>query len=538
MKKIVIISLCFSIFFAACGKEEPTIVVEKNDETYLPSKIRPVLDKWQKNTFQYFYQGACPTSGMALEGTERGNVITTGGSGFGIMSLIVGSERAWISREQAAGQMRKIVRFLGKAERFKGIWSHWYTPDGLSSPFGDQVKTGDAVESAFLMVGLLAAMEYFAGNSSVEKEVRDSVASFWNTMNWKHYTDGKNVIKWLWHSQENRFELDIRGWNESWIVYILAMAAPDPHKVSTQVYEQGWKNNQSMIHLGRKFYGYELPLGEDYGGPLFFSHYSFLGLDPHQLQDNDVDYWKQNLSHTLINRHYCLEAAPKTYRYDERNWGLTACYGGKPPWEYSARSPLNDDGVIAPTAALSAYPYTPFYSTQVLLNLDSQGYIHGVYGFADAYAPAEKTSEKRHLAIDQGPIVVMIENYRSGLLWNLLMKNEHILEGLKQAGIKKNPDYIPGFHRALEDTRTGKYDMIRHPDRGNFELDYYLPQECPVQFVLYDSKTEPVIEQSMQGNVGENLFSFDSDKIRNGESYILTMKTSYDMNYSITICLH
>lgn len=527
--------ILITIIFLACGKDPlPTTVVDKNDETYSPSEVQPVLEEWQHKTFSYFYEGASPETGMALEGNNRGPVVTTGGSGFGIMAIIVGSERGWITRQQAAERTQKIVRFLGKARRFKGMWSHWYNPDGTAHSFGNQIETGDVIESSFMMAGLLSASEYYTSGSAVEVEIRDSIQSFWNTMDWRFYARSGSALQWLWFSQEDRLDLDIKGWNEGWIAYILALAAPEPHNISEEIYTQGWQSNGGFFHQNRSFYGYDLPLGEDKGGPLFFAHYSFLGLNPRLIEDQYANYWKQNVAHVMINRHYCLEEAPVSNKYDDQNWGLTACYGGKPPWEYKARSPLNDDGVIAPTAALGSYPYTPFYSTQVLLNLADMSLAQGTYGFADAYCLATNTSEKKHLAIDQGPIVVMMENYRSGLIWNLMMKNEKVTQGLLLAGVKNKPDYKQGFHLAMVNTATDEYDMIRHPDRKLFELDYFLESAGSVKFTVSNvSQDELVFEKTVTGNLGENVFDFDSENIMKGKQHTIRMTTPDGKEYSI-----
>ena len=523
------------IAFIACGKDPlPTIIVDKNDNTYSPEKVQPVLDEWQHKTFNFFYDGASPSTGMALEGNDRGPVVTTGGSGFGLMAIITGSERGWITRQQATERTQKIVRFLGKAERFKGMWSHWYNPDGTAHPFGNQIKTGDVIESAFMAAGLLTASEYFNSNSAIESEIRDSVQSFWNTMDWRLYARSGRALQWLWFSQEDRLDLDIKGWNEGWIAYILALAAPVPHNISEEIYTQGWQNNGGIYHPNRSFYGYNLPLGDDKGGPLFFAHYSFLGLNPGLIEDQYANYWKQNVAHTLINRQYCLTEASAAYKYDERNWGLTASSGGKPPWEYKARSPLNDDGVIAPTAALSSYPYTPFYSTQVLLNLANMPLAQGNYGFADAYSPATNTSEKKHLAIDQGPIVIMIENYRSGLIWNLMMKNEHVKLGLNRAGVKAKPTYSQGFHLAMINTSTNEYDLMRHPDRKLFELGYFLESAGNVKFVITNKvKNKVVLEKTIPGSAGENNFQFDSPEIMNGKLHTIKMIAPDNKEYTL-----
>jgi hypothetical protein len=532
--------LMFSIFMSSCKSTEiPTIVVIKTDETYSPAKIRPVLDEWQHKTFNYFYDGASPT-GMILEGNNRGDggIVTIGGSGFGLMALIVGSERGWITRQQAAERTQKIVQFLGKAERFQGMWSHWYNPDGTASPFGDQVKTGDIVESAFMAAGLLTASEYYTGSSAIETEIRDSVASFWNTMNWRFYAGSDNVLHWLWYSKENRLAMDVRGWNEAWIVYILALGSTPEHNIPTDVYTQGWQSNGSIYHSNTSYYGYNLPLGEAKGGPLFFSHYSFLGLDPRRIEDQNVNYWKQNVAQTMINRHYCLVDASPLYKYDENNWGLTACNDGKPPYtNYMARSPLNDDGVIAPTAALSSYPYTPFYSTQVLLQLASNSVAQGAYGFADAYSPSTNTSYKNNLAIDEGPIVVMMENYRSGLIWNLMMKNEHIKAGLLSAGVKEKPDYPEGFNLAVVNTKTNEFDMIRHPDRQLYELNYVVGNAGNTEFTLTNSSDVIVTDTIVNASAGENILSFNSTKIINGKQYTIKMITPDSKKYQLVIRL-
>lgn len=526
------------IFLFSCKEPiVPTIPVVKNDETYAPEKVKAVMDEWQQKNFNFFVAGASPT-GMALEGNDRGDVVTIGGSGFGVMAIIVGTERGWITREQSTTQMQKIVRFLGKAERFKGAWSHWYNPDGTAHPFGNQVQTGDLIETAFMMAGLLAAGEYYTNTTAVEMEIRDSVASFWNTINWRFYAGTDNALNWLYYSQENRLTMHIKGWHEGLISYILALGAPEPMNISYDVYNNGWLSDGGIVNQTGKFYGYDLPLGQNYGGPMFFAHYSFMGLNPNLMEDNYANYWQQNVGHTLINRHYCVYEAPKNFSYSERDWGLTACYGGRPPWNYSARSPLNDDGVLAPTAALGSYPYTPFYSTQVLFRLAEYSLVHGTYGFADAYSPETSTSEKKHLAIDQGPIVVMMENYRSGLIWNLLMKNADIQKGLTMAGMKAKPDFEEGFNKAISNSYTKEYDMMRHPDRGSFELDYFLSSAGTTHIQFKNSGGSILKDTTLNALAGENVFKFkNTNSLINGKQYTITMTSPDNKDYSLVVRL-
>ena len=225
----------------------------------------------------------------------------------------------------------------------------------------------------------------------------------------------------------------IRGYNECLIVYVLA-ASGHRYPVNSTVYHGGWAQS-NFFKNGKEFYGIKLPLGFDYGGPLFFSHYSFLGLDPRNLKDNYADYWEQNKNHTLINREHCIRN-PKGFKgYSADCWGLTASdtYDG-----YNAHSPTNDWGTISPTAALSAFPYTPEYSMKALKYFYNTlgDKIWSEYGFVDAFNETKNWFAKSHLAIDQGPIIVMIENYRSGLLWKLFMDIPEIKNGCKKLGFE------------------------------------------------------------------------------------------------------
>ena len=310
---------------------------------------------------------------------------------MGIMNLVIGVERGWTSREDAAEHIVKIVRFLKTADRFAGAWAHWYRPDGKILPFGNQNEAGEIVETAFMMGGLLTACEYFTGNSEAEKEIRETTNYFWETIEWNHFVNNGRLY-WIWHKDTNTYELPLIGWNETLLVYILAMAAPDNHKVSTDIYKNCWQG-RNFATPGRKTYGYLMPLGTEYGNALFLSQYSFLGLDPRAMEDKYTYYWTQNVSHTMVNRHYCIYEAPEEYKYSESDWGLTACGGcGKNP-EYKSREPFKDDGIIAPTAAISAFPYTPFYSTQVLMNLiRNYPKLNGTYGLNISYCPSDGIS--------------------------------------------------------------------------------------------------------------------------------------------------
>lgn len=399
-----------------------------------------LLDLVQKQTFSYFWDFAHPVSGLARERSNESfnygdEVVTTGGTGFGIMSVIVATERGWIARDTAARFLLKMVNFLLKADSYHGVFPHWLNgATGKTIPFSRKDDGADLVESSFLFQGLLTARQYFTSDNPTERELRNRINWIWNEVEWNWFTNNQEVLFWHW-SPNNGWAMNfaVRGFNECLIMYVLAAAA-DRYPVNASVYHNGWAQS-NFFKNGKKFYDIELPLGFDYGGPLFFSHYSFLGLDPRGLKDRYADYWVQNQHHTLINREHCVRNPKQFKGYGTNCWGLTASdtYNG-----YDAHSPTNDHGTITPTAALSAFPYTPEYSMQALRHFyDNLGdKIWSQYGFVDAFNETQQWYANSHLAIDQGPIIVMIENHRSGLLWNLFMSCPEVQRGLSKLGFE------------------------------------------------------------------------------------------------------
>lgn len=397
-----------------------------------------LLDLVQKQTFRYFWDFAHPVSGLSRERSNQAynygsEVVTTGGTGFGIMAVIVAAERKWISRDSAARFLLKMVRFLHKADSYHGVFPHWLNGEtGRTIPFSRKDDGADLVESSFLFQGLLTARQYFNGNNDTERDLRNIINWMWNDIEWNWFTNNQDVLFWHW-SPNNGWAMNfaVRGFNECLIMYVLA-ASGERYPVSPDVYHRGWAQS-NFFKNGKEYYGIKLPLGFDYGGPLFFSHYSFLGLDPRGLRDQYADYWEQNRNHTLINREHSIRNPNGFKGYSASNWGLTASdtYNG-----YDAHSPSNDNGTITPTAALSAFPYTPEYSMQALKHFYHElgDKIWSEYGFVDAFNETRNWYANSHLAIDQGPIIVMIENYRTGLLWNLFMSAPEVQRGLRKLG--------------------------------------------------------------------------------------------------------
>ncbi len=388
----------------------------------------------QRQTLKYFYDFSHPISGLAPERNATPNIVTIGGSGFGVMALIVGVERGFITRSQGVDQWFKIVDFLKRADRFHGVWPHWLNgTTGKTVAFSPDDDGGDLVETAFMIQGLITLKQYLNRSNSNENRLVGKIDSLCNEVEWDWYRrDNQNVLYWHWSPRVGwRMNFPLRGWNETLIPYVLA-ATSTTHTIPKEVYTNGHCTGNRFLN-GQSYFGFPLPLGEPLGGPLFFAHYSQLGLNPTQLRDPFANYWTQNVNHTKINHAYCV-ANPKNYvGYSADCWGLTASDNQS---GYSAHSPTNDLGVITPTAALSSFPYTPVESMRALKHFYYKlgDRTWGNYGFYDAFNPTEDWYGRTYLAIDQGPIVVMLENYRTGLLWNLFMSAPEVQQGLTKLG--------------------------------------------------------------------------------------------------------
>ena len=400
-----------------------------------PLTDNALLDKVQQQTFKYFWDFGHPVSGLARERNTSGDLVTSGGSGFGIMSIPVAINRNFITRAQGLARMQTIVGFLkNTAQKFHGAFPHWLNgASGVVIPFSTKDNGADLVETSYLIQGLLCARQYFNDAGAAETSLRNDINVIYNGVEWNWFRNGgQNVLYWHWSPNYNwEMNLPIRGWNESLITYVLA-ASSTTFGIPATVYTNGWKAPTGFIN-GNTYFGYQLPLGPALGGPLFFSHYSFLGINPNGLSDVSANYITQTKNHTLINYNYC-KANPKSYfGYSDSVWGLTASdiEGG-----YTASSPTNDVSVIAPTAALSSFPYTP---NESMAALKFYYYVLGdkiwkEYGFVDAFSLQNSWFANSFLAIDQGPIILMIENYRSGLLWNLFTSCPEVKTGMQSLG--------------------------------------------------------------------------------------------------------
>lgn len=392
-----------------------------------------LLDLVQRQTFKYFWDFGHPVSGLARERNTSGDLVTSGGSGFGIMAIVTAIHRGFITRAQGLQRMQTMVAFLkNTAQTFHGAYPHWLNGStGAVIPFSTKDNGADLVETSYLVQGLLTARQYFNAAGD-EQTLKTDIDTICNRVEWDWFRNGgQNVLYWHWSPNYNwEMNLPIRGWNESLITYVLA-ASSTTHGVPASVYT-GWKSNANFVN-GNTYFGYLLPLGPVLGGPLFFAHYSFLGINPNGLSDASANYLTQNVNHTKINYSYCTSNPGGYYGYSDSVWGLTASdiRNG-----YTASSPTNDVGVIAPTAALSSLPYTPAESMAALKFFY---YVLGDklfkgYGFIDAFSLHDLWFADSFLAIDQGPIIVMTENYRSSLLWDLFTSCPEVKAGMLSLG--------------------------------------------------------------------------------------------------------
>ena len=440
---------------AAYQESAPSAVVSATPRRLSDDEL---LTAVQEAHFRYYWEAAHPDAGLALE-TIPGDphLVALGVSGFGIMTWLVGVERGFITRQQAVERMHKALAFLDKADRYHGAWSHFMDGrTGKTIPlFGKYDNGGDLVETAFMCQGLLTARQYFDRDTDDERHIRAMITRLWEGVEWNWYRNPADPDFLMWHwSADYGWHINHRlvGWNETMITYLLAIASPT-HPAPPELYHTGWASPAQIAQEyrenwgktsagsrytnGETYYGIKLDVGVGPGGPLFFIHYSYMGFDPRGIRDRYCNYFDNNRNIALINQRYC-ELNPRGFAgYGSDFWGLTASddYLG-----YAAReaNPKNDNGTITPTGALGSFPYTPEESMRMLRHMvDHYPEMWGIYGFWDAINPTQNWLSGIFMGLNQAPIVNMIENYRTGLLWRLFMRNPEIAPMLEKIGFTK-----------------------------------------------------------------------------------------------------
>jgi hypothetical protein len=446
------------------------------------------LDMAEEEAFRYFWVYGHPVSGLARERYGSGDICATGGTGMGLMALIAGCARGWAPRADVAARVRSILDFFAnRATKYRGAFAHWVNGStGATIPFDAPTdSSGDIVETSYLIQGALATRQFFVGSDTTETAIRALATGLWEGVDWDGYrpSSTSKTIWWKWSPTDGFGDsFPVAGWNECMIVYVLAKASPT-HPVPAYCYKQGYSRDGAMVN-GKTFWGYPLWVGADYGGPLFFAHYSFLGFDPRYKRDQWCDYFTQNLNHTVIDRQYCTLNPGNYPGYSDSTWGLTASDN---PWGYGVQAPYSgDNGTLTPTAPLSSMPYAPAQGLAALRGMYRRfgQKLWGPFGPWDAYNPGQNWYSGSYIAIDEGPIAVMIENSRSGLLWQRFMLNPEMAPMLDSLGFV--PDYpvdVPG-----PEAPAGRLDLAARPNpsRGATTIEYLLPAAGPVTLAVFD----------------------------------------------------
>lgn len=434
--------LIFLLLSTACSNEEPL-----NEQTSNLSEDELVATV-QKDVFNYFWEYAHPKSKLARERLHEDNLnfdsntVTIGGSGFGLLNIILGIENNFISKQEGITHLETALTFLEKADRFHGAWPHWIDGNtGKVIPFSELDDGGDLVETAFLCQALICIREYFKNGDTQEKELAQKAEALWQEVEWNWYTKNEEVLYWHWSPQhEWQMNFPIKGYDETLIVYILAASSTN-FTIDAEVYHNGWARSGAISSNASK---YNIPVvlnhngANGHVGPLFWAQYSYLALDPRGLEDRYANYWDLVKNHTEIIYEHCIENPNGYTGYSEKCWGLTASYSRNDDGTvgYAAHQPNQDKGIITPTAALSSIPYTPEKSLAFLRFLyeENKSEYIGIAGPYDAFSPHYKWKTERYLAIDQGTIGPMMENYKNQLFWNLFMNAPDVREGLKKLG--------------------------------------------------------------------------------------------------------
>ncbi len=514
---------------AAGDPSDPSVTADASTRTMSDEEL---LDMVEKYTFRYFWDHAHEASGATRERASSGNIVTSGGSGFGLMAIPVGIERGYITRAEGVERMLKVLTFLETADRFHGAWSHWINGNtGERIPFSTKDNGGDIVETSYMAAGLLTIRQYFTLATPDEQMIVQKATALWEGIEWDWYRKNDSPsIYWHWSPEYNwDMNMTVSGWNEAAIVYLCAIASPT-HGVPASLWNTGWAQSPNYTN-GYKYYGYTLYLGNgsSYGGPLFFAHYSFVGFDPRDKADQYTNYFDQNRNHSLIQQAYCKSNPKNQTGYSELCWGITA---SDDPDGYLAHEPNTDrdNGTITPTAALSSFPYTPDESMLALKHFYRElgAKTWGWMGFYDAFNQKRDWWARSYLAIDQGPIILMIENHRTALLWDLFMANPEIQPMMDAIGFYTAPNSVE---------KAGESQAIRlfpNPSSGAFILSFSTSNRAEVLVELYSSTGDKIRTLLSDEALppGEHQLSLNGETLSPGLYFIRLLNNQKEAGYT------
>lgn len=447
LKNLIISLSC--ILFLSCNPHSPV----DSDKTAF-------LNDLKKRTFLYFWELVDKPTGQIPDRYPTHNFTSIAATGFGLAAYLVGIENNYITREEGAERVLHALNWLWQSKRgpedsgvtgYKGFYYHFLT-------YGDGIRYKDVelstIDTGLLMAGILTCQSYFDRDIKAERQIRSLADSLYLRVDWDWAMNGQECMSMGWFPDRGFLEAQWSGYNEAMILIIMALGSP-----SHPVHDAAW-TSWCRKYQWSEFYGQE----HINFSPLFGHQYShmfidFRGIQDEYMADKGIDYFENSRSATYSNRAYCIDNPSGFYGYDNKIWGLTACDGPgeiKLPfdidsvqfWGYRARGASNleivDDGTIAPTAAGGSIPFAPEICIEALMTMkDNFGNsLYQEYGFKDAFNltfQADEMSDpgwfdKDYIGIDQGPIIIQLENYQTGLIWEVMKKNKYIITGLKKAG--------------------------------------------------------------------------------------------------------
>lgn len=474
----MLLAICLALMLAGSAsaqtvppQQQPTGIVVQGSRVYDPERDGdPFVNNLERRTFRFFWRTANRKNGLVPDRFPSPSFASSAGVGFALTAYVVGVERGYISRAQARLRTLRTLRFLYQLPQgteedgtagYRGFYYHF-----LHMHNGERFGTNElsTVDTALLMAGILLVQSYFDANTRSEREIRNIADALYTRVDWQWSMNGGKTITHGWRPESGFIPFDWRGYNEAMLLYILALGSPTypipdgSWEEWTKTYPDSWGT-----FSGQEFLAF---------GPMFGHQYSHVWIDFRGIQDDfmrekGIDYFENSRRAAYAQREYARKNPMRWRGYDSEIWGLTASDGPANTvrhfhnqergfFSYEARGTaaphVVDDGTIAPTAAVGSIAFAPEIVIPTIRAFRARygNHLYKRYGFLDAVNPSFTFTDVplRHgkivenlgwvaddyLAIDQGAIVAMIENYRSGLIWTIMKRNPYIRRGLERAG--------------------------------------------------------------------------------------------------------
>ena len=451
----------------------------------------PYIDLTARLAFDYFWEQANPANGLVKDRSTDGSAASIAAVGFGLSAITVGIDRGWITRAEGAGRVEATLDFFATCPQgeaasdvcgYRGFFYHF-----LDLRTGTRAGTNElsTIDTALLLGGVLQAAEYFDGGGAEEARIRELADTIWRRVEWDWATPRSPRVALGWRPEEGFLPFDWRGYNEAMILYVLGLGSPT-HPLPdgawdawTATYPSDWQT-----HYGLTFLTFP---------PLFGHQYSHVWIDFRDIQDDymrskDSDYFENSRKATLAQRAYAIDNPRGWPNYGPNEWGLTASDDPPPAPLYIARgaAPVqNDNGTITPTAAGGSYAFTPAESREALRTFYARyrPTLWGPYGLRDAYNVALNWTATDYLGIDQGPIVLMIENERTGVVWDAFTRHPDVQRGLDRAGFRPRSTPTEG---GAASTSVALAPPAPNPSARGVRLAFTTPANGPVRLAVYD----------------------------------------------------